>query len=190
MNSNQEQVCENCGKRIEPSLAHLTVGNGVFIHTATGCSVCEHIATYATPKPTPDPKMEQCEYCGPICYKGAAHNARVEDNAKVEQVAQRPEPAECEHCGAREYSYACICEQVRVETLEKAVQVHNDSAVEAWQLTRKWQKNVFELEQSCRELEKELRVTRRALEMAVRAAGFINDTVETFLEAARKEQNG
>jgi hypothetical protein len=23
-----------------------------------------------------------CEYCGPICYGGAAHNARVEDNAK------------------------------------------------------------------------------------------------------------
>jgi len=28
------------------------------------------------------PAALACEYCGPTCYRGAAHNARMEDNAK------------------------------------------------------------------------------------------------------------
>lgn len=33
-----------------------------------------------------------------------------------------------------------------IKRLKAATQLHNDSAVEAWQLTQKWQKRVFDLE--------------------------------------------
>jgi hypothetical protein len=54
---------------------------------------------------TPDPKVE-CEYCGPVCYKGAAHNARVEDNAKVEQLPKRPQWVRIESVDTEVYAKA------------------------------------------------------------------------------------
>jgi hypothetical protein len=64
MNNNEEQVCENCGK---PTSDHWVRGG------KPPSLMCELGGTTEfAPKPTPDPKVEQCEYCVPICYKGAA----------------------------------------------------------------------------------------------------------------------
>ena len=41
---------------------------------------------------------------------------------------------------------ALAAQSVEIERLKKVAELHNDAAVEAWQLTQKWQKRVFELE--------------------------------------------
>ncbi|HTF72610.1 MAG TPA: hypothetical protein VK638_59080 [Edaphobacter sp.] len=51
------------------------------------------------------PTTAPCEYCGPKCYRGAEHNARVEDNAKYTDDAAQPVegsrelPVPCPDCG-------------------------------------------------------------------------------------------
>jgi hypothetical protein len=41
-------------------------------------------------------------------------------------------------------------QKAEIERLKACTQLHNDSAVEAWQLTQKWQKRVFDLEAELR----------------------------------------
>jgi hypothetical protein len=50
-----------------------------------------------TPKPTP-PTKDGCKYCGPICYGGAEHNARVEDGAVMNSESSTEPKPECKKC--------------------------------------------------------------------------------------------
>lgn len=189
MMNNNEQVCNLCGN---------SERNHSFRHVFT-------------PKPTPDPKVEQCEYCGPICYKGAAHNAKVEDNAeytdepsdygkkmtiteverhllniKVEQVAQRPKAHRYGENGGTWWFYG--------KPEADALFDSQDAKIASLELSNfALTKEVAGFKQVIVEQEKELRVTRRALEMAARDLDTINRShgmmpivPEMYLEAAIK----
>jgi hypothetical protein len=50
---------------------------------------------------------EPCEYCGPVCYRGAEHNARVEDNPRFDDA--EPEGEHTQHEGQCDYDIDGIC---------------------------------------------------------------------------------
>jgi hypothetical protein len=198
--SNQEPVCVNCEKtKDEHQESRFYAGR-------FWCYPNDHSPDVFTPNPTPAPKVEQCEYidgssdygkkltipeverhllnikseqceyCGPICYKGAAHNARVEDNAKWtdDKVELPPLDEEC----ASPFKF-------------------NESVSDYFRKYVDCRERQLEAEiASKRKAEKELRVTRRALGLAARDLDTINRShgmmpivPEMYLEAARKEQD-
>jgi hypothetical protein len=218
MNNNQEQVCQSfetygcdcefchdCGKqRIEHIPKH------------TPDPKVEQVLDELTTEikyPSSTPKVEKCEYCGPICYKGAAHNARVEDNAKVEQVAKRPT---MESVGAaamaalseRDANIASLEKELRAarrsfDALRKADQdsltealaaaiEQSQRAEKAECLAKEWIDEYTKLRdgEHIAGYEKELRVYKIAFE-DVTSGPSLKPFRDKFLEAARKEtENG
>jgi hypothetical protein len=85
--------CEDCGRPFELHRKFLSSD------TKSYCHIPDTRHWYV-PKPA-EPVIEvapgepTCEYCGPVCYGGAAHNARVEDGYKWSEgkPAAIPAPA-------------------------------------------------------------------------------------------------
>ena len=64
----------------------------------------------------PGPPVDfPCEYCGPVCYGGAEHNARVEDGAKKAAPVQDDELAEiaCKAYSATYYPESTMTQSIR-----------------------------------------------------------------------------
>jgi hypothetical protein len=76
-----------------------------------------------------------CEYCGPVCYRGAEHNARVEDNARfaeaVPAVPAQVEPL-CVHCGKVEGLHSKYGQQcpMKPQTITQFQPVERDAMAE------------------------------------------------------------
>ena len=145
-----EAICENCE---ETKYFHFKANRGAIWYCSKGHSMW-------TPKPTPDPK--------------------------VEQVAKRPRSFTIFW---REGKYF-----VSIPSYEGGeVVMKGDSDAKIASLEKELRETrvtVVACEDACRHLEKELRVTRRALEMAIKDLCSVPNAAWERLEAARKEGEG
>jgi hypothetical protein len=186
MNNNHEQVCLRCGITRDD-------------HRYVSCVSFK-------PKPTPDPTHETFKIDNPHLYKA---------DPKVEQVAKRPERLIC-YCDNEYYDTDATDAILDLLTMERDMELaknktlkglcekrFHDYRVDIESIDKElistrasWQKQIErtnEAQDVNSELEKELRVTRRALVMACDQGGLISinaTLMNGYLEAARKEQNG